>query len=166
MANAHHDGPSIQVVKTPPDFMAAFKKRFWEPQTDLAASPDNAQAPYFLSERDDALADRWKWHELPGGCWLNPPFKHAEPWVAKAYQSIQADPLARIAMLVLASVGSNWFRDHVFDKARVIFLNGRLQFVGHPTPYPKDLMLLMYGMTPGIEVWSWKDGLGQQQADD
>jgi hypothetical protein len=58
---------------------------------------------------------------------------------------------------VTAGVGSNWWRDHVHDKARVLLLNGRITFVGETHGYPKDCCLLLYGpsVEPGYEVWSW-----------
>ncbi len=68
---------------------------------------------------------------------------------------------ARIAFLVPAGVGSNWYRDFVHNKARVLALNGRLAFIeGKPKLlYPKDCILCLYGpdFAPGFDVWSWKD---------
>lgn len=94
---------------------------------------------------------------MPGlgmaGVGLTPPYSNIKEWVAKCDGS-----LAAIALLVPASVGSNWFRDHVDGKARVFFLNGRVTFVGHKAGYPKDLILCLYGpdIAPGYEVWDWR----------
>jgi hypothetical protein len=69
---------------------------------------------------------------------------------------------AKTTMLVPAAVGANWWRDHVHEEASVLFLNGRLTFVGHTSPYPKDLALLLFAthtdhVAPKwYEVWNWR----------
>ena len=56
-----------------------------------------------------------------------------------------------------ASVGSNWFRDHVFQKSLVLFLNNRIKFVGAKDAYPKDCIIAAYGFgAPGFEMWRWQ----------
>jgi phage N-6-adenine-methyltransferase len=154
---AHHRGSSEQSVETPPEFMAAVKRRygllggfFW----DLAASPENAKAPKFFTEADDSLAQEWP--AVSGFfqfCWLNPPYSNIGKWVEKAAKS----PQTQLLMLVPASVGTNWYRDWVLPFAATTVLNGRITFVGHANPYPKDLMLLHYGGTPRtFDIWTWQ----------
>ena len=83
---------------------------------------------------------------------MNPPFANIGPYAQKAYSDG-----GKIAMLVPASVGANWWRDWVDGKSYVLFLNGRLKFGGCKDYYPKDCALVLY--TPerfiGNEVWSW-----------
>ncbi len=166
-------GLSKQDYRTPEDFLQAVRRRLgiemfaW----DLAASEENTCSPYgYFGIKDepdhpanDALAgapSRWL-TELPGGwCWLNPPYKHIAPWAERA--AAAADLGGRIAMLVLASVGSNWWRDYVHNKALVLLLNGRITFVGQKDCYPKDCALLLYSETvsSGYEVWSWREHTG------
>lgn len=161
-APAQKPGRSVQSVQTPPEFIAAVKQMLGvrEFTIDLAADAQNTQAPRFYTEADNALMQPWptrvgEWN------WLNPPFAKLAPWLKKA--QIEALHGANTAVLVPAGVGSNWFRDHVLHSAVVLFLNGRLTFVGHTSPYPKDLMLLLYGpMAEGrgdfnnIHVWNWR----------
>jgi hypothetical protein len=65
-------------------------------------------------------------------------------------------PWLRLIMLTPAAVGSEWYREHVEDKAMVNPLNPRLAFVGEPT-YPKDCMISCYGFgVTGFKVWRWK----------
>ncbi len=78
-----------------------------------------------------------------GVVWVNPPYSDIAPWTHKTYLSSCAGCL--VVMLVPASVGSNWWRQHVDGKAAVYFLSPRLSFIGHTTPYPKDCALLVYG---------------------
>lgn len=149
-------GKSRQDYQTPSDFVAAVKAKLdiTEFGFDLAASDTNKQADAFFSEAQDALADHNDWDNTFGWNWLNPPYDNVTPWVKKASEQSFEN---LIAVLVPASVGSNWWRDHVHDKAHVLLLNGRITFVGAKDPYPKDCALLLY--TPfikgGYEVWTW-----------
>jgi phage N-6-adenine-methyltransferase len=151
-------GRSKQDYQTPPEFLAAVKKRLhtnvfgW----DLAASKENTACEFgWYDEEQDSLKQNW--HEIQNGwMWLNPPFSNIAPWVYKA--SDEAWKGAFIAMLVPASVGANWWRDFVHDDAHVLFLNGRLTFVGAEGPYPKDCALLLYqpAIQGGYDTWNWK----------
>lgn len=153
-------GKSDQVVCTPPEFLAALKFKVAVPEFgyDLAADADNAVASSYYTEEDDALIQSWA-EDIPTRSWAfcNPPFGDIEPWVRKAcLESIEKG--ANVAMLLPASTGSNWWKAYVHNKCYVLLLNGRLTFVGHKTPYPKDLVVLLY--TPmglrGYDVWNWR----------
>lgn len=116
--------------------------------TDLAATEKNSKALYWL--RDSLDTD---WSTLRGWCWLNPPFADIGPWVRKCFNT----PQANIALLVPASVGSEWFRCYVFNRARILALSPRISF-DSKGPYPKDCILALYsqGHPPGFELWRWK----------
>jgi phage N-6-adenine-methyltransferase len=154
-------GGSRQDYETPADFMAALVARFGQPDFDLAASHLNAKASHWYDSDTDSLAQSW---ENKGLCWLNPPFSNIGRWAEKcAHESHEfcrdgrLHAGAKILFLVPASVGSNWFAEHVAGKALVLFLQGRLTFVGAKDPYPKDCILACYGFgKPGYEVWKWR----------
>ena len=150
---------SKQDYETPAAFLRAVERRFGALTIDLACREDNAKAPRALTEEIDSLSSNWC-GEIGAGenAWLNPPFADIEPWVKKASEWRNAPHYlrTRILLLVPASIGSNWFRDHVLQTAFVWALNGRLTFVGAKDPYPKDLMLLEYGHAPGFGVWDWR----------
>lgn len=154
---AQRPGQSKQDYQSPIDFIAAVKRKWGinEFAWDLAASAENSQAPRFYDEEANSLVCDWNFNVGIGApqCYLNPPFADIRPWVAKASQS-----RANVLMLVPASVGSNWWYDHVHRQAHVWLLNGRLQFVGHACPYIKDCALLEYNVDvkPGYDVWRWK----------
>lgn len=155
-------GRSEQVVCTPPLFLKAVKNRFLNGEDfkwDLAASKENTVAEKWFTEADDALIQPW--HELVGALWCNPPFGDIEPWVAKASNECQMG--AQVFMLLPASVGSNWWKSYVDKKSWGLFLNGRLTFVGHKSPYPKDLALLIYDRiftdSSHYSVWNWRESL-------
>jgi phage N-6-adenine-methyltransferase len=160
---AQKPATSEQVVCTPPEFLAAVKNRLniskfaW----DLAASEDNTVTDIgYYDEDADALKQNWKIriegnHTAVNWAWCNPPYSNLEPWVEKAWrESLEG---AHVAMLVPASVGSNWWRDWVRNKAYITYLNNRIKFVGHKHMYPKDLALLLYApfLDGGSCLWRW-----------
>lgn len=156
-------GSSKQDYSTPAVFIEAVKAKFSVARFDwdLAAHPSNAKAPRFFTEEEDAFSHRWD-RECSGDCWLNPPFEGIPRWAKKCADT--AFSSSRIFLLVPASVGSNWFAQHIYPHAHVAVLNGRITFDGMPVnpktgkvdPYPKDCMLCVYGMAPGFEIWRWK----------
>ena len=153
-------GRSEQNVGTPKEFLRALKHKLGIKyfDIDLAASFENTVACRYYDEKDDALVQPWK--QGIGWDFCNPPYGHLEPWVEKALHESE-DHDAQIAMLVPASVGSNWWWKWVHEMAYVIFLNGRITFEGHETPYPKDLAVLLYApmfeLNGGYSVWPWKE---------
>jgi phage N-6-adenine-methyltransferase len=153
-------GKSIQTYATPPEYIAAVKKRFGirEFAYDLAASKENTKARHFFCEEEDSLAQVWS--RLDGDLWLNPPYAHIAPWAQKCNDATWARwptmaSARRIFFLVPAGVGANWFASFVHNRALVLFNNGRISFDGI-APYPKDTLLAVYGLKPGYEVWDWR----------
>lgn len=152
---------SKQDYRTPSAFLDAVKRYLSIDafDCDLAASPDNAVADLFLTE-DLSAFDAPSWKFGNGWNWCNPPYSDIRPWVERAeYESHLG---AATAMLIPASVGSNWWRDFVHNRARVLLLNGRLAFMpDKPTwLYPKDCCLLLFGsrVIDGMyDVWTWHD---------
>jgi phage N-6-adenine-methyltransferase len=175
MGASLHRGHSAQDYQTPPEFIQAVKQLLGIQafDIDLAASPENAQASTSYTKEQDSLVQPWVYN---GWGWLNPPYANIRPWVAKAWRVSKAQQNTRmylghdhargIAMLVPASVGANWWAFFVHGEATVLFLNGRLTFVGQTTPYPKDCALLLYGPitiswvehSKPYGVWDWKSG--------
>jgi phage N-6-adenine-methyltransferase len=155
-------GKSKQDYGTPPEFVTAVRHLLRDAPTDppitwacdLAASAANTVCPTFYDEAYNSLQrpDDWRFN---GWCWLNPPFANLRPWVEKARR--EAVLGARLAMLVPASVGANWWHDAVHHHCHVLCLRPRLQFVGTPAPYPKDLALLLYNVqwASPYKYWTW-----------
>jgi phage N-6-adenine-methyltransferase len=146
-------GQSKQDYATPPEFMAAVSQRFGPINFDLAASEHNAKHANYFSAQDDSL--RQEWHKVSGVLWLNPPFDNIAPWAAKC-KAESRGRRARILFLTPASIGANWFAEHVHGHAQVLALNGRISFDG-VAPYPKDCMLSCFGFGyTGFDVWAWR----------
>jgi phage N-6-adenine-methyltransferase len=154
-------GLSKQDYATPREFIDAVERRFGAITLDLAASPDNAKAKRYFTIGQDSLSQDWgkllgEGHNL----WLNPPFRNIVIWAKKCSETkrpyVRPDEWpSKIMLLTPASVSTNWFRDYVFGKARVFALNPRMSFDGEAV-FPKDLLLSVYGLRPGFEVWRWK----------
>jgi phage N-6-adenine-methyltransferase len=151
-------GRSKQDYQTPPEFITAVKRKLGITNfdIDLAADATNRQAEqwYGLDNGLDSLTQPWKVGD--GWNWLNPPYSNIRPWVEKAEK--EAKMGAKTAVLIPASVGSNWWFDYVHQIAHVLLLNGRLTFVGCPSCYPKDCALLLYSHSHqgGYRVWPWQ----------
>jgi phage N-6-adenine-methyltransferase len=151
---AQKPGQSEQCVGTPWEFINAVDDRFGQFSWDLAASPVNAKCETYFTEEHNSLIQYW--HKIQGNLWLNPPFGDIEPWAAKCCAESKLG--ANIFMLVPASVGSNWYKDYVHNRAYVLALSPRVKFVGHAHAYPKDLMLVIYNAwgLVGFDTWRWK----------
>lgn len=148
---------SEQVVGTDPLFVAAVEAHFGRIDFDLAATAGNRLAVRYFSKEQDALAQDWT--QLRGNLWLNPEFSDIAPWARKCAETAsdrRPRHGQRIFLLTPASVGTNWFAEHVHGKAFVLALQGRITFVGHEDPYPKDCILSVYGGFVGFDVWDWK----------
>ena len=155
-------GQSKQDHETPKDFIEAIEKRFGRIEWDLAANEQNKKATcYFGPDHKnpdcrDGLAQDWD--ELVGGggvFWLNLEFGFIDPWAEKC-----ASARGRCGFTLLltpASIGTDWFREHVENKAVVLGLSPRIKFVGETQGYPKDLMLSVFGFgLSGFGTWRWK----------
>ncbi len=149
-------GKSKQDYSTPKEFIEAAEARFGPIAMDLAASEDNRKAPLWLGldKGLSSLECDWRKESCGDLCFLNPPFSHIAPWAKKCHEEGQKG--CRIVFLVPASVGSNWWRDWVHNKAYVHMLNGRLTFDGCKDPYIKDMALIQYGYgLQGYGIWTW-----------
>lgn len=159
MAPKQKPGQSKQDYETPPEFLAAVCHTFGFDRFDfdLAATAENTQAAQFFTPEMDSL---WQvWNNLAGNLWLNPPYKNIAPWVEKARYT-NTSISRRIFMLLPAGVGTNWYADHVYNHALVLAIRPRLIFVGETAPYPKDLILAIYGDWPGFHTWDWRKNNG------
>lgn len=150
-------GRSKQDYGTPWELIRAVEKRWGRIGLDLAAVEANAKAPRYITPEDDSLTVAW--HKAAGRslCWLNPPFSDIGTWVEKCAE--ESERGCRIVMLVPASIGSEWFARHVFGKAGVYGIRPRVTFEGCSDPYPKDCMLLTWGMGDEgtLKIWRWDE---------
>lgn len=157
-------GKSRQDYGTPWEFIRAVEARFGPIVHDLAAHEGNAKHASYYSAAQDGLAQPWAEAFPVGNLWLNPEFGSIAPWAAKcALESTRR--LGWIFMLTPASIGTDWFAEHVQGKAYVLGLSPRIPFDGMPVNpetgrvdgYPKDLMMSVFGHgLHGFDTWRWK----------
>ncbi len=151
-------GRSKQDYGTPWDFVRAVEAKWGPFVADLACTTENCKAPcgYYFDKGVDSLAQAWSADYPTGNLWLNPPFANIDPWAEKcAAEGVRRDGL--IFLLTPASIGTEWFRSRVYGNARVLGVSPRLTFEGTDDPYPKDLMLSIFGKaTDGFGLWRWR----------
>jgi len=180
---AQKPGQSRQDYETPLDFLHALTDRL-QIKTflfDFAADSRNRKAVKFWDETADALSKTpEQWARMTGGPvlggwgWCNPPYGNIAPWAMRCLETCLCG--GRVAFLVPASVGSNWYRDFIHEQhgVQTLFLNGRLNFVGenwreliNPKTgkfytseplYPKDCICVLFGTGKpyAADVWTWK----------
>lgn len=120
----------------------------------LAATKENAKAPFFITPEQDSF--KVVWSSLAGNLWLNPEYNKITPWAQKCAESQRVVP-TRIFFLVPASIDSNWWRDYVHLKCLVLALSPRVKFEGHKQVFPKPLALCCYGIGEvRYDPWRWK----------
>lgn len=161
MAPAQKPGKSVQEVGTPDEFIAAVENRFGKIDVDLAGDHNLHVVGSWYgpgSQRGvDSLAVSWVGI---GHGFLNPPFGNITPWVEKCAKEIATnDTRLQIGVLLPAALETNWFSDHVYNKASVLILKPRLKFKGHAHDFPKGLMYCLYSKynVGGIKIWDWKE---------
>lgn len=146
-------GKSRQTYGTPWEFIRAVTTRFGPLTWDLACSVENRKAPAGFTVAEDSL--RQPWGLLTGNAWLNPEFDDISPWAHKMAEEMRYRAHLSL-MLTPASIGTRWFSNHVKGKAFVLGIEPRLTFEGCEAPYPKDLMLSVYGYGfHGFDTWRW-----------
>ena len=147
-----------QDYETPQEFIDIVSREFGVTfDIDLAASRENKKAYNYVDAETDSLSLYWS-NIIGPGCtgWLNPPFRNVAPWMKKCAET-KANG-RRVIALVLASVGSSWYAEHVAPHAQVYALSPRITFVGETQPFTKDLILCDFrpGFGPSFTTWRWK----------
>lgn len=157
----------VQVRVTPMALIRLIERRYGVRFVlDIAACPDNARAPYYFTEKENALTQDWKkaitgaagalgvQENLAAG-WLNPPFKRGSEFAA--YCAKQAAVGARFVTLNLASLCSDWYLTHVEPNAETVRLRERVTFLGMEHGHTKELIVSFWGFhRTGLTAWSWQ----------
>ncbi len=166
MNSVHVSTDSKQDHATPPVLLGCIQSTFHcDLDLDLAASAENKKCERFISLEMDSLKQDWKkvleeqeseehefWREEYIAAWLNPPFRGVDPWMEKCAE--ESAKGCRIVSLTLASLGTGWYRNHVEGNALSLVLRKRITFLGQKDPFPKELMVTLwgFGMT-GLAFW-------------
>jgi phage N-6-adenine-methyltransferase len=92
---------------------------------DPCCRPETAKAPAYWTKSDDGLLQPWH-----GRVWVNPPYSNPRPWIEKAISASSRGEVRRVVMLLPGSTDTTWFHDLVMPHADLIFMRGRIRFLG------------------------------------
>lgn len=105
---------------------------------DPCATPQNAKCKKFYTMKDDGLSKSWKGHRV----FCNPPYNRYQikEWVKK-----MASSDAEIVVgLLPARTNTSWFHEHVWKKAEIRFIRGKLHFNGYKWQAPFPSMIVIF----------------------
>ena len=140
-------GSGTDQWETPQEFFESLDKEFGF-KTDVCATAENTKCERFFSPEQNGLLQEWT-----GVCWCNPPYgREIKKWVRKA-----AGSEATTVLLLPARTDTGWFHEHIYGKAEVRFLRGRIKFSGakHNAPFP--CMLVVFRNEKDNRARKWED---------
>jgi len=146
---------SVDDRALPPSDFAQLHRRFHF-SIDVAASPDNAKLPRYLTPREDGLTTSWDSERV----YCNPPFSNIEPWLIKAWTQTCAQLVVMLLPANRTELGwwQRWvepYRDRHGLPLHVEFLPGRLRFLS-----PGDLKIRPNSRPPFrccLLIWRWDE---------
>lgn len=110
---------------------------------DAAASKENAKCAKFFTKEDNALEQFWGENEV---IFCNPPYgKEIGKWLEKGRKAAECGCL--VVFLIHARTDTRWFHEHVYGKAEIRFVKGRLKFThkdGTRQSAPFPSMVVIY----------------------
>lgn len=110
---------------TPLRVFNAISRQYGPFDLDACATDQTAKCMQWFTREDDGLHQPWY-----GRVWVNPPYSDPRPWIQKAVDSIRYGQAQRVVMLLPASTDTAWFHDLVLPHADVVFIRGRIKFLG------------------------------------
>lgn len=116
-----------------------------DPCTDLS---NWLGTPAFYTRETDGLRHNWERHRV----YVNPPYgRKVTPWIQKGVNSMFNSPFTTcVVMLLPARTGNPWFHDLVLKyAAQIMWIRGRLKFVGAPHMAPFDSMVVVFDARVG-----------------
>lgn len=134
MNNVHFTSKSNE-WSTPQDFFDRLNAEF-DFTLDAAATAENAKCDRFFTWHDNGLAQSWKGERV----WLNPPYgRDLGRWIEKAAY----EPSEVTVMLIPARTDTKAWHQHVFGRAEIRFIEGRLKFGGGGAnaPFPSAVII-------------------------
>lgn len=90
---------------------------------DPCATKENAKCSKFYTKEDDGLSKNWDAERV----FCNPPYGAYTPhWVKKAAEAKNGI----VVMLIPARTDTRYFHEHIWKKAEIRFIKGRIKFEG------------------------------------
>lgn len=118
--------------KTPRDLFEHLDKLYGF-TLDAAATDENALCKTYFTKENDGLLQSWADHTV----FVNPPYgrSYNERWSRKIAEEGKKTV---VVALLPARTGSKWFQDNILTCSTLIFLKGRVKFVGAQSGAPFD----------------------------
>lgn len=123
---------------TPPDLFAELHEEF-DFTIDVCAEAWNAKLDRFWTEEDDCLEQDWTGER----CFMNPPYgRQIKHFIKKAHES----GAEVVVALIPARTDTIYFHEHIYGKAEIRFLRGRVHFwheggKGQCAPFPSMIVI-------------------------
>jgi phage N-6-adenine-methyltransferase len=150
---------------TPPDFYYKLCLQLQAsggkiPDVDVCATEDNTKAPLFITPEMDALTTDWDILGPGTVCFMNPPYSRVKEFCAKAVEQAETRNCIVIG-LVAARPDTDWWWDWALEAKRIIFLHGRIKFIGAKSGAPFPSAVLVWSPTKYHDLhppiwWDWK----------
>jgi hypothetical protein len=94
---------------------------------------------YFYTPEENGLQQDWH-----GRVFCNPPYgRSIGDWILKAHDETTQGNTEIVVMLLPARTGTKWFHNLILPYYEIIFLPGRIRFVGAQNAAPFDSMLVI-----------------------
>ena len=136
-----------QDTRTPIELFRSLDKEF-NFQLDPCSStskPNNLKTPhYFLYPEKDGLKEDWSKYK---SVFVNPPFKHANKWVEKAYN--EGNKGATVVVLVPVKSDTAWWHDYALKAKEIRFVRGRVTFENFDDPFIIGICFLVFKKEEG-----------------
>lgn len=125
--------------ETPQDFFDKLNAEFHF-TLDPCALPETAKCKKYYTPNDDGLLQDWAGESV----FCNPPYgRQLGAWVRKCREE-SWKPNTKVVMLIPARTDTLWFHTHIYNKAEVRFIKGRLKFGGAKTSAPFPSMVVIF----------------------
>lgn len=128
---------------TPQDFFDKLNEEF-SFVLDVAATDKTTKCGLYYTPETDGLSQSW---DRGGAVFCNPPYgREIGKWVQKAHEEAIVGGYP-IVLLIPARTDTSYFHDHIYGRAEIRFLRGRLRFTDEdgnaiaPAPFPSMVVI-------------------------
>jgi site-specific DNA-methyltransferase (adenine-specific) len=104
---------------------------------DPCATSENAKCKKFFTMEQDGLAQDWTGSRV----FCNPPYGRV---IGKWVEKMATGGAAICVGLIPARTDTSYFHDHIYQKAEIRFIRGRLKFGGHKNSAPFPSMIVIW----------------------
>ena len=124
---------------TPQDFFDKLNEEFHF-TLDPCAQHHTAKCSKYYTREDDGLAQDWGGETV----FCNPPYgRDIAKWVEKCREESRK-PNTKVVMLIPARTDTRWFHQHIYNKAEIRFIKGRLKFGQSNCSAPFPSMVVIF----------------------